>query len=206
MDKRESLRLAELAQQGDAAAFEALVTAHEKMVYNLVYRMVGNTEDAQDISQEVFLKAYRYLARFNRQASFSTWIYQIAVNTAIDELRRRKGKETLSLEEEYEGDKKNFHKQYASPGPNVEEQVLEKEGLHSLKQAVFALPEEQKTVVILRDMEGFSYEEIARITGTALGTVKSRLARGREQLRRWLLAEKETGRTSIERRGRHGLF
>ena len=101
MDKRESLRLAELAQQGDAAAFEALVTAHEKMVYNLVYRMVGNTEDAQDISQEVFLKAYRYLARFNRQASFSTWIYQIAVNTAIDELRRRKGKETLSLEEEY---------------------------------------------------------------------------------------------------------
>ncbi len=208
MDRDESLRLAALAKQGDTAAFEALVTAYERMVYNVVYRMMPNQEDAKDISQEVFLKAYRYLDRFDQKASFSTWIYKIAVNTAIDEMRRRKGKETISLDWEFEGEDGAQKKQYQPDGPSVEEQVLEKEGLSEIWRAMAKLSAEHRTVITLRDVEGLSYTEIAEITGASLGTVKSRLARGRLALKELIIAQKAygaNGRKYTERRGQHEL-
>lgn len=209
MDRDESLRLAALAKQGDMAAFEALVQAHERMVYNVVYRMMQNPEDAKDLSQEVFLKAYRYLDRFDQKASFSTWIYKIAVNTAIDETRRRKGKETVSLDWQYEGEDGAQTKQYQSDsGPSLEEQVLEREGLAEIWQAMANLSTEHRTVITLRDVEGLSYTEIAEITGTSLGTVKSRLARGRLALKELILQQRAWGansRNNKERRGQHEL-
>ena len=208
VDRDESLRLAALAKQGDMAAFETLVVAHERMVYNVIYRMMPNQEDVKDISQEVFLKAYRYLDPFDQKASFSTWIYKIAVNTAIDEMRRRKGKETISLDWEFEGEDGAQKKQYQPDGPSVEEQVLEKEGLQEIWQAMEKLSAEHRTVITLRDVEGLSYTEIAEITGTSLGTVKSRLARGRMALKDLLLAGRAYGANSqkqTERRGQRAL-
>lgn len=176
-------KLVELAQNGDSAAFGKLIESHERLVYNVVYRMLTNHEDAKDISQEVFLKAYRYLNKFDGKASFSTWLYRIAVNTSIDELRKRKGQETVSLEKEIDSGDGMLKKEYADNGAGVEEQVLAKESMANIKQAMENLSSEHRVIITLRDFEGLSYAEISEITQTSLGTVKSRLARARKALK-----------------------
>ncbi len=180
--KMRDLALVKKAKAGDMLAFEDLILQYEKLVYNVALRMMNHTEDAYDISQEVFIKAYRYIKNFDERSAFSTWIYRIAVNTCIDEMRKRKGKETQSIDKELQDDEGSWKQELVDGDATPEEALVEREDKSEIMQALDTLSEEHKTVVVLRDIRGLSYDEIADITETSLGTVKSRLSRGRKQL------------------------
>lgn len=171
------------AKQGDMAAFEMLVVQHEKIVYNVTLRMMNHSEDAKDISQEVWVKAYRSIANFDERSAFSTWIYRIAVNTCIDEMRKRKGKQSISLDNELEDEDGTWKYQVADDGDTPEESLLRKEIKNEIITALETISEDYKTVFVLRDIQGLSYDEIAEITGLALGTVKSRISRARNYIK-----------------------
>lgn len=181
-NKQETL-LIEKAKNGDIEAFENLIRQSEKIVYNIAYRMLNNSEDVKDISQEVFIKVYKNLKNFDEKSTFSTWIYRIAVNTCIDEMRKRKGKQTISIEEDIQQEDGTVKKQIPIQTKTPEEDYIKKEQKEELLSAVEELSQTHKTVLTLRDLEGFSYAEIAEITETSVGTVKSRLSRAREQLK-----------------------
>lgn len=179
------------AKQGDMLAFEELILKHEKIVYNLALRMMNHSEDARDISQEVFLKAYRSLSNFDERSAFSTWLYRITHNTCIDEMRKRKGKQSFSLEEELENEEGSMQRQIADEGDTPEESLLRAEQKNEILQALDNLSEEHKAAIVLRDVKGLSYEEIAEILEVTLGTVKSRISRGRNQLKNEILKIRE---------------
>lgn len=183
--------LIDKAKQGNITAFEKLIISHEKTVYNIAYRMFNNEEDAKDISQEVFIKFYKSLSKFDGTSKISTWIHRITVNTCIDELRKRKGKETSSIDDVINMDEGDLKKQYQNNSKTPEEKLISKEDTEALKEAINLLSENHKTLIILRDIQGLSYLEIADITGSSLGTIKSRLARARVQLKNIILNNKE---------------
>jgi RNA polymerase sigma-70 factor (ECF subfamily) len=167
----------------DKSAFDKLVLKYQNKIFNLGYRLLGDYEEANDCAQEVFIKVYRSLKNFRFDSAFSTWLYRITVNTCKNKmasLQYRYNKKTLRLD----NPRKSVELGDTSHSPPV---VLErKEKERFIQKAINTLPEEQKTVVVLRDIEGLSYEEIANITGYNLGTVKSKLARARQQLRKKL--------------------
>lgn len=182
------------ARRGDGRAFSMLIENHERFVFNVVYRITGNAEDARDVSQEAFIKAFKNFESYDESSAFSTWLYRIAVNTAIDYIRKRKKENSISFED-YIVDEKN---QKGDSG--IEEKVISKEGVKNIISAVNMLDDEFKTVIVLRDMEGMDYKEISDITGLPLGTVKSRLSRGRGKLRQMI--EKFNLKQETEGRGR----
>lgn len=179
------------AKQGDLSAFEALILRHEKIVYNVALRMMGQPEDAKDISQEVFLKVYKSIGAFDERSAFSTWLYRITMNTCIDEMRRRKGKQSYSLEEELEGEDGGMQRQIADTGETPEESLLRAERKAELLQAMQALSAEHRAAIVLRDIRGLGYDEIAAALGLPLGTVKSRISRARIQLKEEVLKIRE---------------
>lgn len=167
--------------QGETQAFEELVLQYQDKVYALAYRYMGNEEDAYDMSQEAFIKAYRSLRSFKGNASFGTWIYRVASNVCLDELRRRKRKIVpLSLDEPLatqEGDE--VDKEIADPTPTLDILYEQKEFSQYIQNLLDQMKPEHKTVVILRDIMELSYEEIASVLDCSIGTVKSRLSRAR---------------------------
>lgn len=176
--------LVERAQQGDPAAFEKLVLLYERKVYATAFRYTGSEHDAMDVSQEVFIRVFRFLHTFNLESSFSTWIYRITVNVCKDHLRKRSARGELPLEvtdEEGEYTIEVADSTY-DPVELYEQAELRKE----IQQAIDDLPAHYKEIVVLRDLGGFSYEEIARELSIEVGTVKSRLSRAREKLRNFL--------------------
>ena len=189
--------LVKLSKNGDMEAFESLVRENETKIYNICLRMLGNEEDALDASQETFIKAYNNIFKFDERSKFSTWLYRIGVNTCLDMLRKQKSKKTVSI---YENEEDNFSKLERMPSSegNPESLAVTKEERGAVLKALHNLSEEYKTVIILRDLQGFSYGEIAEMTNSALGTVKSRLARGRKVLRDMLVAG---GEINFEGRG-----
>ncbi len=190
------------AKQGDMLAFEELILKHEKIVYNLALRMMNHSEDAQDIAQEVFLKVYRSLANFDERSAFSTWLYRITHNTCIDEMRKRKGKQTYSLEEDLESEDGSMQRQVADAGDTPEESLLRAEQKSEILQALDTLSEEHKAAVVLRDVKGLSYEEISEILELSLGTVKSRISRARNQLKTEILKIREQNEKSLRHKER----
>ncbi|MBQ2412275.1 MAG: sigma-70 family RNA polymerase sigma factor [Anaerotignum sp.] len=193
------------AKQGDMLAFEELILKHEKIVYNLALRMMNHSEDAMDISQEVFLKAYRSLSNFDERSAFSTWLYRITHNTCIDEIRKRKGKQTYSLEEDLESEDGSMQRQVADDGDTPEESLMRKEQKSEILRALDTLSEEHKAAIILRDVKGMSYEEIAEILELSLGTVKSRINRARNQLKTEILKIREQNEKSFRHKeGKEG--
>ncbi|WP_304509481.1 RNA polymerase sigma factor [Anaerotignum sp.] len=172
------------AKQGDMAAFEELIQQHEKIVYNVALRMMNHSEDAKDISQEVFIKAYKNITGFDERSTFSTWIYRITVNTCIDEMRKRKGKQKLFLDNEFENEEGKVKQEIPSQCDTPEETLIRKEEKNEILTALQEISEDYRTVFILRDIRGLSYDEIAEITGLALGTVKSRISRARNHLKK----------------------
>lgn len=172
-------------QEGNSKAFDELVMRHQDRVFNLCYRMVGTYEDADDCAQETFVRVYRSLNRFGFRSAFSTWLYRIAVNTCKNRLASksyRRNREMVSINEKA-GSERTASVEIGdcTYAPNGALERKETEEL--LQRAIDSLPEDQRTVVVLRDVEDLSYEEIARITGLHLGTVKSKIARGRSRLR-----------------------
>lgn len=178
--------LVRAARSGDQSAFEALVKANQAMAYQLAYRMTGNPEDAADLTQEAFLNAWRGLAAFDGRSSFSTWLYRLTSNACIDFLRREKRRVSLSMtledEEDEEGRQADLPDQRFSP----ERELEKKEATEALRRGLAALTPEYREILTLRELEGYSYQELSRELGLEEGTVKSRLARARLALRDFL--------------------
>ncbi len=185
-DIREQLRLADDSDvvsaflKGDERAFTELVERYQTRLLNFVYRTIGDREKAEDLVQEVFIRVYRHLHRFDRSKKFSTWVYTIASNLAKNELRNR-SRNPLVL---FQAISKNWQDeerplQFEDLGNRPDDLFRKRDIREKVEDAVEKLPEHHRNVFVLRELEGKSYEEIAEITNTNLGTVKSRLNRAR---------------------------
>lgn len=186
-------KLVAAAQKGDLTAFNQLVALYEGRVYNLTLRMLGESAAAEDATQDSFLQAYRALSQY-RGGSFRSWLLRIATNICYDRLRSRKRHPTDSLnrlQEEAEEMGGSSLALLEDPQGDLEETALRRELARDLALALQSLPEEQRVVVVLSDVQGLSYEEIASITGVSLGTVKSRISRGRLKIREFIQKNKE---------------
>lgn len=179
------------ARAGDLSAFELLVARYERRIYNLALRMLGSPADAEDAAQEAFLRAFASLASFRGHARFGTWLYRVAINACRDELRRRRRLPTGPLELADPQPSAALRPDPPDAGPGPEAAAERREVRALVERAVAALPAEYREAVLLRDLHDLSYEEIAAALGVAVGTVKSRIHRGRqllrEQLARWEL-------------------
>ena len=173
------------AQSGDEGAFEQLLLAHQKSVYNLCLRMAGNPDDALDLSQEAFIRAWRALGQYQFDAAFSTWLFRLTSNICIDFLRKQKRQQHMSLTVT-DDDEPGEEFTVPDPAPGPEEQAVHNERRQAVARAMAALPEDYRAVMQLRAVEALSYEQIAEILDIKVGTVKSRLARARAQLRKIL--------------------
>lgn len=179
----EELRLVTAAQRGDVESFNALVRLYEGRVYNLCYRMLGDADGAADATQDSFLAAFRNLRVF-RGGSFRSWLLRIATNACYDVLRARKRRPALSLDATIAAaEEEAAPLQIADSGESPDEYALRRELARAIEHGLAELPEDQRLVVILCDLQGLAYDEIAEVTGANLGTVKSRLSRGRARLR-----------------------
>jgi RNA polymerase sigma-70 factor (ECF subfamily) len=164
-------------KRGDLSAFEEIVRKYQDRIYNLCRYMLQDTQDAQDAAQDVFMKAYAGLKVFKPDASLYTWLYRIAVNTCLD---HKKKSRPAQLRDE------SFVNDLASTEPSPEQRYQSKEIGQAIQVALQKLPEPLRAVIVLKEIEDLSYEEIAEVLHTSLGTVKSRISRAREELRRLL--------------------
>ncbi len=179
---------------GIEEAYEELIQRFQQPVYGMVYRLLGNQSDASDVVQDVFLKVFRCVHSFREQSSLRTWIYRIAVNEAHNHRRwfTRHCRHEVPLEHEREDDAKTYEVA-ADPGRSPYHLALDSENRMLIEQALTRINPDFRTVVVLRDIENLSYEEIAEILQLSLGTVKSRILRGRESLRRELIQHADPG-------------
>ena len=181
----DDLELVTRAQDRSADAFQTLVLRYQDRVFNTAYRFTGDRALAEDVSQEVFVKAYGSLRKFQKKSSFSTWLYRITVN-ACTSLWRRQGALKRGREVPFPGTAGNSgEKQWdpAEDAPGPAENVLREERNRLVQAAILSLDEDFKSVVVLRDIEGFSYEDMAEILEVPVGTIRSRLHRAREELK-----------------------
>jgi len=172
-------------KEGNTIAFERLVIKYQDRIFNLCFRFLGDRQEAEDVAQEVFIKVFKALKRFRSESSFYTWIYRITVNTCknrIKSLDYRRSKKNITLDDEK--DTKHNSESFASGTGNIPDQIIEKkERIKLIQNAIEDLNYDHRAVIILRDIEGFSYDEISEITGHKLGTVKSKISRARNDLR-----------------------
>ena len=176
------------AQQGDNGAFEELLLLHQKKVYNLCLRMSANPDDALDLSQEAFLRAWRSLGQYQFEASFSTWLFRLTSNICIDFLRRKKRRQETSLTESYDDSDEGAELSVPDAQPGPEQQAMTNETKIELARAMEQLSPEHREILQLRVIEDLQYEQIADILGVRVWTVKSRLARARLSFRKILKA------------------
>jgi RNA polymerase sigma-70 factor (ECF subfamily) len=179
-------RRARLAREGDLSAFNELVVEHQSLVYNVCYRMLGQAQAAEDAAQDAFVSAWRNIGTLRGEA-FRPWVLRIAANLCRDELRRRGRRPSSSLDVALEAGVP----EPPDSDPLPEETALNKELRAGLDAALAALPKDQRTAIVLCDVDGLDYAEIAAVMRTSLGTVKSRIARGRLRLREALLRQPE---------------
>ena len=192
MPEADALRL---AQQGDAAAFERIYQLHNRRVYSLCLRMVGNTAEAEDLTQEAFLQLFRKIATFRGESAFSTWLHRLAVNVVLMRLRKKSGSET-SLEEVTEPDEETGgpRRDFGEPDLGLSGSI----DRVNLQRAIDQLPAGYKSVFVLHDVQGYEHNEIAEIMGCSIGNSKSQLHKARMRLRD-LLHERERTRAREER-------
>ncbi|WJH36450.1 RNA polymerase sigma factor SigW [Paenibacillus aurantius] len=181
-------RLAKLARTGDRRAFAELVDLYKDKMYHLAYRMLGQSHEAEDIVQETFLRVYTNLDRYDVNQKFSTWIYRIATNLCIDRLRKRKPNYSLDAEMP-EGEGADWYSLLASDQPSPESEVMLSETQEHIRRAIDSLPDKYKSVVILRYLQDLSLQEIGDVLDMPVTTVKTRVHRGREFLRKKLESE-----------------
>jgi RNA polymerase sigma-70 factor, ECF subfamily len=181
----EDFKLIRRFQAEDPAAFDQLILKYKDLVMNVCFRFMRNYAEADDCAQETFVKVFRSLRKFRFESSFSTWLYRIAVNTCKTRLcsqEYRRSNASVSIDKPLETEEGSVRFEIADKALSPRASMENKDRAVIIQEAINSLPEEQKTVVILRDIEGLSYEEIARVTGYNLGTVKSKLARARQEL------------------------
>ena len=173
-------------QAGDMTAFDELVLKHKDRLFNLIYWSLGDYQDANDCAQETFIKVFKSIKKFRFESAFSTWLYRIAINTCKNRIKSsayRWKKKTVSLETSNGSKNGNPFSETVNGSPTPVMALEKKERMMRIQKAINSLPEEQNRVVVLRDIQGLSYQDISDITGLNLGTVKSRLARGRLALK-----------------------
>ncbi len=176
------LLLVERVRNGDKRAFELLVEKYRRKIGRLLSRMVRDPEEVEDIAQETFIKAYRALPQFRGDAAFYTWLYRIAVNTAKNYLAAR-NRSMLAVSEVTGEDEEGGEERHVAPDIDTPDaQLLSKQIAYAVTEAVEALPEELRTAITLREIEGMSYEDIAVFMGCPIGTVRSRIFRAREAI------------------------
>ena len=204
MTREEEAKIIRAVVDGNTNAFEDLVLEYQKQVYHITLKMTGNEEDAFDLSQETFLKAFRALPTFRGEAGFGSWLYRMAANLCIDFLRKKKrqgGGQLISLDEEEED-----RRPRELPDLRYEPQgALEKKEMRrKVQEGLQRLPHEQRLILVMRDVEGFSYQEISDALKIELGTVKSRIYRARAHLARLLTEDgnclKDPSSEGMERR------
>lgn len=199
-------------QAGNNEAFEELVRRYERKVYNITYRLMGNEQDASEALQDAFLRAYRFINKFQFKSSFFTWLYRIATNVSLSKLRKREKVHTVSLDQPVnEAGDLPFEIPDVKYGP--EKLMKQRELRAAIQKAVEELPGDYRSVVVLRDLEGLSNEEVSKVLKLSVAAVKSRLHRGRLVLREKLVsymdvvpaprpagAERETGKLPVMER------
>lgn len=183
----EEARLIARTRQGDSTAFDELVTLHRQRVFATIYNVVRNEEDAWDLSQEAFLRAWKRIGSFKGDASFATWLYRIAMNVTIDSLRRKRAEKATEFDDsvnprEIEPGAPTLPKPVATPHRQMEHAEIRRR----LDEALARLSPEHRMVITLREIDGASYEEIAAAMGCSLGTVMSRLFYARKKLQTML--------------------
>jgi RNA polymerase sigma-70 factor (ECF subfamily) len=179
----EELALVRAAKGGDISAFEQLVKRYDRNIFRLAQHITQNREDAEDVVQEAFLKAYTHLNGFQEQSKFYTWLVRIAVNESLMKLRRRRADKTVSLDQEIETEDNSIPREVVDWGPNPEQVYNQAEMNEILTKTIGGLPGGFRTVFVLRDVEGLSTEETAEALQLSIPAVKSRLLRARLQLR-----------------------
>ncbi len=192
----EEMSLVRAAKAGDIGAFEQLVRRYDRNIFRIAQHITQNREDAEDVVQDAFLKAYENLGKFQEQSKFYTWLVRIAVNEALMRLRRRRPERTVSLDEEVRTEEDTMPREVADWAPNPEQLFTQSELRDILQRTIQGLPASFRTVFVLRDVEGLSTEETAEALGLSIPAVKSRLLRARLQLRERLnkyFAKKKSG-------------
>lgn len=182
MDSRE-VSLIKLSKAGNTESFEQLIAKHQKKAFNIAHRMLGNREDANDVTQEALVKAYNGIKNFKGKSSFSTWLYTIVNNACIDFIRKNRKANVVYIDQEYERDGGTYKIQLSN-NENTPEQLFEKKAVQKLvHRSIGELDYNYRKIIVLRDIEHFSYREIAQILGCPEGTVKSRISRARNNLK-----------------------
>jgi RNA polymerase sigma-70 factor (ECF subfamily) len=180
--------LVERSRHNDLQAFEQLVQIYQNKVYGLCYQLTGNYNDSQDLAQEVFIKAYSSIKTFKNQSDFGTWLHRIAVNTWINIQRKRKRRQEVSIDAPLKTeDGEEMAREIPSPEANPLETVESKELNALVNKAIQQLSYEHRAVLVLREIEGYSYEEIAQIMDCSIGTVRSRINRARKAMKEQVL-------------------
>ncbi|MFZ5352986.1 MAG: RNA polymerase sigma factor [Bacillota bacterium] len=182
MSENERL-LVKHSKSGDIESFEILIASYEKKAYNIALRIMGNEEDAKDMTQEALVRIYKSISNFKEQSAFSTWMYRIVTNVCLDEIRKRKNGRAISIDGGLETEDGEIKLELRSDEATPEEQYQRKEDKQVILNAINELTEEYKSVIVLRDVQGFSYEEISGILSCSIGTVKSRINRARNLLK-----------------------
>lgn len=192
------------AQKGDTEAFGNIVEQYQKMVYNLSYRMLGNPDDACEASQEVFIRVYRSINKFKFDSKFSTWIYKITSNLCLDMMRKAKPG-VIHIEKSIDTEDGEITRDLPDNNMDVEDSVLRSEKVDAVRKAILKLQPDYRSVIVLRDINGESYERISQILGLPEGTVKSRINRGRQELKNILVTTTELfSEYSVETNRREG--
>ena len=176
------------AKAGDQDAFEQLVLDNQNKVYTLAFRMVNDREEAADLAQEAFLKAWQGLPNFQGESSFSTWLHRLTTNLCIDWLRRQTRRREIEPVASLDDEERSWAEP-ADPGQDPQRQLERKELHRALARALQALPDHHRQVLVMRELSGLSYQEIGQALDLDMGTVKSRIARARLALRKNLLAD-----------------
>lgn len=190
MTETEEQQLLARAVKGDVPSFNRLVIIYQQSIYNLALRMLGDAEEAADVSQETFLSAYRGLKSY-RGGSWKSWLYRIATNACYDQLRSRKRRPQSPLDEKSDTVEMLSRPSTLAHREEPEEYALNRELGGEIQAGLDLLPEDQRAALILCDVQGMSYEEIAAVMNTSTGTVRSRISRGRAKMRDYLLARGE---------------
>jgi RNA polymerase sigma factor, sigma-70 family len=186
MTREEEQAIVRRVQDGDVNAFGDLVAAYEKNVYNLALRMTGSAQDAEDMAQEAFLKAYSSLAGFRGESKFSVWLYRIVSNVCLDFLRKKGKRQTVSLSAE-DDDGEDVVLDVPDTAQSPEALLEKKLTRDAVRRGLASLPEDARQILLLREIQGLSYEEIGETLGLEAGTVKSRIFRARKKLCAFLL-------------------
>lgn len=195
----EDSQLVESFKRGNQKSFEHLVRKYKTTVFNTVYSMLGNTAEAEDTTQEIFLKVYSSLGSFKSKSSFSTYLYRITVNKCLDKLKKRKN-QPISLENELnEEEQLRLKDIFSSDEKNIEDEIDRKELQETIRKILNSLPEKYRLVLTLKEIEGLSYKEMARIMKISVNKVKVWLFRARAKLKTKLLATETT-----QNHGNHG--